>query len=154
MPFCHYQLTGQKPSLLPYPVQLNTLGDHLRKRRLNLGLLQQEVAEQLGVAEATIVNWERNHTSPEIRFIPRIIAFLGYNPGDRQSGTLGQRLVTYRRRMGLSQKKLALYFGIDPTTLARWERGKGQPSKKLGRRLEFSQIAGRETPDSLSPPTD
>jgi hypothetical protein len=56
LPFCHYQLTGQKPSPLPYPHQLNTLGDHLRTWRLDLGLLQKELAEKLGVDEMTVCN--------------------------------------------------------------------------------------------------
>ena len=135
LPSCHFTLIAQKPSPLPYPAQLNTLGDHLRKRRLDLGLLQQEVATQLGVAEATITNWELNHTSPEIRYISRIIAFLGYDPCDRPPDTLGQRLMAYRQKIGLSQWKLARQLGVDPTTLGRWERGKGQASPKLRERL-------------------
>lgn len=135
MPSCHFTLIAPKPSPLPYPAQLNTLGDHIRKRRLDLGLLQQEVAEQLGVTEATIVNWELNHTSPEIRYTPRIIAFLGYDPSDIQAETLGQRLIVYRQKMGLSQKKLARQLGVDPATLGRWERGKGLPSPKLRNQL-------------------
>jgi len=135
LPSCHFTLTGPKPSPLPCPVQLNTLGDHIRKRRLDLGLLQQEVAEQIDVAEATIVNWELNHTSPEIRYISRIIAFLGRDPCARPSDTLGQRLIAYRQKMGLSQKKLARQLGIDPATLGRWERGNGLPSPKLRKQL-------------------
>lgn len=34
------------------PEHLNTLGDHLRRRRLMLKLLQRQVAEQLGVASS------------------------------------------------------------------------------------------------------
>jgi transcriptional regulator with XRE-family HTH domain len=64
---------------------LKTLGDHLRKRRLDLGLLQREVAQKLQVNQMTICNWEINRTSPQLRFIPRIITFLGYNLADRQS---------------------------------------------------------------------
>ena len=116
MPSCHFTLTGPKPSPLPYPAELCTLGDHLRKRRLDLGLLQQEVAAQLGVTEATIVNWELNHTSPEIRFIPRIIAFLGYDPNSAPPGSLGERPVLYRRRSGFSQKPLVGRLGVDPGT--------------------------------------
>ena len=54
------------------------MGDHLRKRRLDLGLLQREVAEQIGVDAMTICNWEKQRTVPEIRCMPRIIEFLGY----------------------------------------------------------------------------
>ena len=66
------------------------MGDHLRKRRLDLDLLQTEMAEKLGVDEMTICNWELNHTSPQLRFIPRLIAFLGYMPDDTRAESLGQ----------------------------------------------------------------
>jgi transcriptional regulator with XRE-family HTH domain len=100
-----------------------------------LGLLQKEVAERIECDTATITNWELNHSSPELRFTPRIIAFLGYDPCDRGSGTLGERIVACRQRMGLSQKKFARRLGVDPTTVARWERGEGRPSRKLWKRL-------------------
>ena len=111
------------------------MGDHLRKGRLDLGLLQKEVAERLGVDAMTICNWETNRTSPQLRFIPRIIAFLGYNPHYTQSGTLGERIVACRRVMGLSQKELACHLGVDPSTLGRWERGTGRPSQRCRERL-------------------
>jgi len=72
---------------------LRTLGDHLRKRRLDLGLLQCEVAQRLQVNQMTISNWETNRTSPQRRFIPRIISLLGYNPHDTQPATLGNRII-------------------------------------------------------------
>jgi DNA-binding XRE family transcriptional regulator len=40
---------------LPTPI---TLGDHLRHRRLELGLRQKEIAGHLGVTESCIWNWE------------------------------------------------------------------------------------------------
>ena len=123
MPFCHFQLTCQKPSSLPYPAQLSTLGDHLRKRRLDLDLLQREVAERMGVTASTIWNWEANHSSPQLRFIPRILAFLDYAPYDTQSGSIGDEIVAYRRALGISQKELAHRLGVDPSTLRKWERG-------------------------------
>jgi DNA-binding XRE family transcriptional regulator len=47
---------------------------------LDLKLLQKQVAEQIGVHELTITNWEVSATVPEVRYIPAIIQFLGYNP--------------------------------------------------------------------------
>jgi DNA-binding XRE family transcriptional regulator len=55
----------------------------LRKRRLDLGLHQREVAEQIGVDETTIYNWEGQRTDPEIRYMSRIIQFLGDRPSFR-----------------------------------------------------------------------
>jgi len=112
LPFCHIQLTDRKPLPPAYPRQLNTLGDHLRKRRLDLGLLQREAADKLGVDATTICNWETNRTSPQLRFIPEILTFLGYIPYDTQSGTLGKRIGACRRLLGLSQKELARRLGV------------------------------------------
>ena len=54
-----------------------TIRDHIRKKRLDLGLTQIEVAEIIGVKESTVWNWEHG-TEPELRHIPKIIEFLGY----------------------------------------------------------------------------
>jgi len=59
---------------------LKTTGDHIRKTRLDRGLHLKELVEHLGVNETSIGNWERNATEPEIRFLPAIIQFIGYNP--------------------------------------------------------------------------
>ena len=76
LPFCQITLQAQKPPSPAYPKELKTLGDHLRKRRLDLKLLQKEVAQKLGVNQDTICNWENNRTSPTLRFIPKIVEFL------------------------------------------------------------------------------
>jgi transcriptional regulator with XRE-family HTH domain len=110
---------------------LKTLGDHIRKKRLDLGLLQREVAQKIGASEASIHNWEIGHATPSINFIPKILKFLGYAPFRMPAGNLGEKIRTYRRALGLSQKALAKQLKIDPTTLARWERGKGTPLKEL-----------------------
>jgi transcriptional regulator with XRE-family HTH domain len=112
-----------------YPKQINTLGDHLRTRRLNLNLLQRHVADQIGVHPLTIANWESNESSPETRFIPAIIQFLGYDPLPPGS-TLPERLVTQRKLLGLSQRELAERRGVNPDTLRGWEAGHRQPTGK------------------------
>ena len=76
-----YTLHLPRPVKLPpgYPLELLSLGDHIRKRRLDLGLLQIEVAAQIGVTESTVWNWEHG-TEPELIHIPAVLAFLGYIP--------------------------------------------------------------------------
>ena len=43
-------------------------------------LLQEEVADNLGVDQTTIHNWEANRTSSRLAFIIVIISFLSYVP--------------------------------------------------------------------------
>ena len=83
LPFCRLTLHVAKPTNIPK--ELRTLGDHLRKRRLELGLYQKEVAARLGVNEATVGNWEACSCAPSKRMRIRILGFLGYDPGAGQS---------------------------------------------------------------------
>ena len=112
----------------------------MRARRLDLKLLQKEVADKFGVHELTITNWERNATVPEVRYIPAIIQFLGYNPLPTAS-SLPERLASARKALGLSQRKMAGKLGVDPATLMGWEAGRHQPTDKslalIGKALEF-----------------
>jgi transcriptional regulator with XRE-family HTH domain len=124
LPFCSIRLTAPKPTKLP--TILNTLGDHIKKRRLELGLLQREVAEQIGVGTDTILNWEHNRTRPTLRYLPNVIAFLGYDPYQSIPKTLGEKVLQYRKCCGINQKELARQMGIDPTTLSWLEREKGR----------------------------
>ena len=125
MPSCHFTLRGRKPPPDGYPEELRTLGDHLTRKRSSLGLLQREVAPKLGLTEDTVHNWENDRTSPALRFVPGIIAFLGYVPCDTQPDDLDERIVTARRELGLGQKGLARRLDVDPGTLGRQKRGEG-----------------------------
>src|SRR5579864_7977648 len=77
LPFCHLEFRAARSKSATYPKQINSLGDHLRARRLDLNLLQKQVADQIGVHELTITNWEVNATVPEVRYMPAVIEFLG-----------------------------------------------------------------------------
>ena len=116
------------------PEQLNTLGDHLLRRRLMLKLLQRQVAEQLGVDKTSIYNWETNRTKPGLEYMPAIIRFLGYNPLPPADGW-PDRLVRCRTVLGISQKESARRIGVDACTLARWERGERAPTGAFATRV-------------------
>jgi DNA-binding XRE family transcriptional regulator len=94
--FCHFEIRAARPLPSQYPKQINTLGDHIRARRLDLNLLQRQVAAQIRVRALTITNWESNESPPETHFIiPAIIEFLGYDPLPSGS-SLPERLATRR----------------------------------------------------------
>ena len=93
----------------------------------------------------TVFNWERNKARPQIHYLPRILKFLGYNPSPLPK-SLRDRLLRERKTLGLTQKTFAKRLGVDPTTLARWEKGKGKPSKKLQRIIAgFLELANRNS---------
>lgn len=88
-----------------YPKKIKYIGDHLRARRIDLGLLQKEIAAKVGVDKATVTNRELGHTEPEERFILALICFLGYNPipqpaapGEEVRGDAHARCANARRR--------------------------------------------------------
>jgi DNA-binding transcriptional regulator YiaG len=63
LPFCKLTLTAPKPLLSKaYPEYLQTIGDHLRRKRLDLKLYQKDVAQILGLDTTSIWNWENNLT--------------------------------------------------------------------------------------------
>ena len=95
--------------------------------RLSLKLKQEQVGERLGVDECSVYGWENGCSKPSIEYMPAIIQFLGYNPLPAAK-TLGERLVRHRTSMGLSQAASAKRMGVDPATLARWERDERKPS--------------------------
>jgi transcriptional regulator with XRE-family HTH domain len=129
LPFCHAELRAPKPKREYYPKEINTLGDYVRSRRLDLNLLQKQVAELIGVFASTICNWESNASLPAIRYIPAILDFLGYDPFP-PAKTFVERLTTARKVLGISQRAMALSLGVDPATLQSWEAEQHHPTAK------------------------
>jgi transcriptional regulator with XRE-family HTH domain len=125
LPICQIVLKAQKPLKKAYPNILITIGDHIRKKRSELNLTQLQAAKIIGVDECTITNWEKSHSQTKIHYLPKIIQFLGYIPFNIKADSLGEQIKLYRRIRGILQKTLAKEIGIDPCTLARWERNNG-----------------------------
>ena len=139
-------LSHRLPQPHGMPEKLETLGDHLRRRRLELGLLQRQVAEQLGVHAGTVHHWETNRFQPRVPDMPAVVRFLGYRPTMEDTGWAA-RLVQARRAVGLSQKEAARQMSVVQCTLARWERGERQPAGEyVVRALRFI-----EAPEAAKP---
>ncbi len=62
-----------------------TIGEHIKKRRLKLGLEQEQVAAKAGHTWLSVSNWERGIHRPTKRAMTPIIAFLGYDPSSEKS---------------------------------------------------------------------
>jgi transcriptional regulator with XRE-family HTH domain len=149
LPFCHLVLTASKLQSSDYPSQLNTLGDHIRKRRLDLGLYQKDVAKRLGVDENTIWRWERNESNPMVHHIPAIIRFLGYSPLPEPE-SLRDKLILRRKLLGVSQEAMAKQLGVNETTLRYIERGTRRASGRVRHAIR-AFLAADQTFDSLWP---
>jgi len=72
------KLTVQRPKTLPdgYPLRPKTLGDRIKKKRMDMGLFQRDVARIIGVSVDTITNWEKGRTRPSRYSMLKIHQFL------------------------------------------------------------------------------
>ena len=60
VPFCGWaRLTVKAQKQKDYLESPKTLGEHLKKRRKELGLLQLEAAARMGIGTDTYANWEK-----------------------------------------------------------------------------------------------
>jgi DNA-binding XRE family transcriptional regulator len=71
-------LTVKRPKKYPkdYPVRPKTLGEKIRKHRMDLGLFQKDVAKFVGVATDTVRLWEKDRTKPSEMHLRKIKEFL------------------------------------------------------------------------------
>lgn len=131
------ELKTPKPKGLLFPQK--TIGDHIRAKRLELALEQNDVAKQIGVSANTILNWELGHTSPPTHKGKRIIEFLGYNPKTVPK-TLRERMLAFRWEKGLRTSDAARLIGVDPASWSSWERAKHSPSNQTLQKLKMGGI--------------
>jgi DNA-binding XRE family transcriptional regulator len=118
-----------------------TLGDHLRRRRLELGLYQKDIAEQIGVTASTIWNWEHGW-SIDWRYLPRVINFLGFNPIPCPENPLEQ-LAWYKQVNGFTFEELGTEMDRDPEQLADWLSGRHTPCRRNREEIEQFLEASR-----------
>ena len=76
LPFFHFEIKAKKPKCSAYPATLDALGDRLKARRLDLGLLQKELAAILDVTAETVCYWENGHVEPCKQHETKIRLFL------------------------------------------------------------------------------
>jgi transcriptional regulator with XRE-family HTH domain len=119
LPYLSVTLKTLKPK--EFDFEPSSLGEHVRKRRGELGLSQKMTAKRLGVSWSTALNWETGTTEPLIESIPAIIAFFGYDPFPKPTSP-SEQLAAVRRAMGWTVKEAARQLGVDSGTWGRWEK--------------------------------
>src|SRR5664280_1739811 len=167
LPFCDRLVSVPRKDVAPvwtrsFPVskQPQTIGQHLKKKRFELGIRQIEAARRLGVSDRTLSLWECDRVPPVWANQPRIVAYLGYDPftdptvgrprGNETQGVaflslpgpLSLRHQIIKRRMELrkNRKQCAEKLGISVKTLQAWEtssdNGCGVSKRSFGEGIE------------------
>jgi DNA-binding XRE family transcriptional regulator len=135
--FLPYTKIVEKPQSKAIPAFLETLGDHIRKRRIETNRMQQDVAKIIGVSTDCITNWENNRSQPQIHFFPAIIFFLGYYPFTHESETFGGMILHMRHCHGWTCAECGEVLGVDGSTVSAWEQSKVMPTKENRKRINF-----------------
>ena len=120
LPLLHIRLKCRKPK--GYADEPETIGEHIKKRRLEMGLTQAQAAARLGVSASTLLHWETGKKLPLARTLGSVIPFLGYDPFP-EPASISERLFYERQRRGWSIRTAARHLGVDPCTWGDWERG-------------------------------
>lgn len=147
LPFTTLSLSVPIPVPPEFPSDPHTFGEHVKRRRLDLGLTQVEVASRLGVSEATVVIWEKRAGVPPVNRLAKVYGFLGYcllGVASPSTAGIGYRIRRWREGLGLSLQQLATGARVDPPKLWEWEVGRRKPWPVSIERMEryLSGLAG------------
>lgn len=170
LPLCDRHVCVSRTKYLPshnrgilVPKEPATIGGHLRRRRLQLKILQREAARRLRVSKVTLSRWERDTVYPTWSQQPKVIEYLAYNPftdpalghpgGNKPSSVaflsfgvpanIGQRIVAECIRTRKTREEFARMLGLSPKTIWNWVTGRRRPSGVLLRRV--SKVIGNPT---------
>jgi transcriptional regulator with XRE-family HTH domain len=126
-----------------YPDAPKTLGEHLRKRRLDLRETQAQAAARFGISSTAYNGWEADRIAPNISKWPEVVRFLGYDPTPAPTN-FDEALTALQRRHGLPREVLAVRLGIERKTLFNWLGGRTTPSSEALRKLGIFNLPGAE----------
>jgi hypothetical protein len=89
LPICHRTICIKRSTISPhfrqlrrYPTSPRTIGEHLRKKRIDMQLSMTQLADSLGleISDSAIEKWEKNQNRPTDGHRIRIVDFLGFDP--------------------------------------------------------------------------
>ncbi|MFO1486366.1 MAG: helix-turn-helix domain-containing protein [Verrucomicrobiaceae bacterium] len=132
MPFCFFTIRATKTSLRfrnltrkGFNLNPESLGQHLRSKRLLLNLTQAQTAEKLGTIREQYERWERDEITPVASFWPKLVCHFGRYPLTVTSPA--DWVLKARRVNGLSQYALGRKIKVIAKIVREWEHGKTEP---------------------------
>ncbi len=125
MPFQKIRLKAVRP--FDYKENPDALGEHLKRRRIQLGQRQRDAAEAIQCGSWTWIGWEKHGVEPAVRFIPHIIDWLGYDPFP-EGKIFAEQLTWRRKKAGLTRAAFAELLGLNYSTVEQWEHGVCRPN--------------------------
>lgn len=117
-----------------YPEAPTTLGEHLRKRRLDLRQTQEQAAKWFAVSVTTYNYWEADRVSLDISKSPKITGYLGYDPHPAPK-CFSESVRALRRHLGLDRQQFAKQLGVNAKSVLNWENARTVPLQKLREQL-------------------
>jgi transcriptional regulator with XRE-family HTH domain len=115
---------------------LSRFGRLLGRRREELQLTREQLAERAGVTPRTVRAWELGEKTPRDHDLVGLAAALDVAVDalaaalprqDPALTPLGRLIRTQQRRLGLSRDEVAGRAGLDVTTISRWVHGRHEP---------------------------
>ena len=103
------------------------------------------VAILLGCTEQTIRFWEQDRALLKPQHMAKLIEFLGHDPLP-EATSIGEQLIRYRQRHGLTQRALARPLRVDPSSVWAREKSKHQPIQKSLEKVRV-HLNGYESPN-------
>ncbi|MFO1486345.1 MAG: helix-turn-helix transcriptional regulator [Verrucomicrobiaceae bacterium] len=154
MPFCFFTIRATKTSLRlrnltrkGFSLNPETLGQHLRSKRLLLNLTQAQVAAQLGTIREQYERWERDEIAPVASFWPRLVRHFGHYPLAVTSPA--DWVLKARRVNGLSQFALGRAIKVIAKTVRQWEHGETDPPIPLLEKIKVLAFCPVVSPKNL-----
>ena len=119
--------------------QPRTIGEHIKKARIQKGLHQSDVAKLIGVSSNQLCAWEiGKRRIMKVKYFPRILKFLGYIPELKKPYSIGRDMTIVKQIYGWNNKSLAEELGLDPSTVSNWIKGKQTKCKRKNEQVVLS----------------
>lgn len=122
------------------------ISDNLKRLRIERGLTQQQVGEQLGTSKQAYSYWESGQHTPRFETIKKLANIFGVTtekitedyaqPYDEsETASFTERLISLRKEKGVNQTEIAKGLHISQQSYSQWESGDRSPSQKTLEKL-------------------